>query len=108
MSSENTRFSLTLQDIDPETTTAVVTQLRQSVPEACLALNDDGTHRADVEWPDFEEDMRRFSRRYPDYFFELQYQSVEPGEDQEPWLMVFQDGGVADHFCLDECEEDDD
>lgn len=45
MSSENTRFSLTLQDIDPETSTAVVTQLRQSVPEACLALNEVGTIR---------------------------------------------------------------
>jgi len=43
MSSENTRFSLTLQHIAQETTTAVVTQLRQSVPEACLALNDDIT-----------------------------------------------------------------
>jgi len=45
MRSENKHFSLTLQDIDPETTTAVVTQLRQSVPEASLALNDDGTFR---------------------------------------------------------------
>ncbi len=94
-------FSLTLQHADKETTTKIVSELCEKFPRAGQAMNNDGTSRGDVEWLAFEQDMLRFSRLHPDYFFELQYQSLDPEDDPKPWLMVFRDGGVEDHFCLE-------
>jgi len=105
------RFSLALQVVDPETAipesvTSVISQLRQSVPMADLAMNEDGTSRDEVEWPNFKENMVRFSSRHPDYFFELSYQRMYPENDKPLWLMVFRDGGIEDHYRLDKHEED--
>lgn len=95
-----TRYSLTLQDAEPDVSANIIAELRTEYEEAQWALNEDGTSRDESTWYAFRNDLCTFSRRHPDYFFELQIEPANPDDGKGASMMVFRDGEVVDSFKL--------
>lgn len=84
-----TRYSLEIQDADNRQFSAqssdIIAELRQA-EYLEFALDDDGSCRNSCKWYEHEEDLRAFSKRYPDKLFVLNGEGEEP---KDLWRKYF-------------------
>jgi len=88
-----TCFSLEVMNADnsalhPEST-AIIAKLRDANENANYALNEDGTTEMDAKWYDYTDELREFSKLYPDALLVL-YGDGENSDDF--WYSYFRNG----------------
>ena len=67
-----TEFSLTVQcDKAKYNEKDIIAHLRRDYSEAAYALNEDGSMANEAKWYHSDEDMKEFSKKYPDVLFTL-------------------------------------
>jgi len=71
----------------------VISDLRSSNEGAKYALEEDGSTAEECKWYDHQEDMRAFSRKYPETVFVLKGEGEEAGD---LWLRYFYNGKMQD------------
>lgn len=81
-----TRYSLEV--VGPSDPTAVISQLREEVDYAEGCLTRDGSSRERLTWYEHEDDLRAFSKKYPEVLFKLSGE----GEEGDIWDKYFKNG----------------
>jgi hypothetical protein len=69
----------------------VISDLRNSNSNAERSLEQDGSTSDGCKWYDWEDDMKEFSRKYPETVFVLKGVGEETGD---LWLAYFHNGKV--------------
>jgi len=67
----------------------LISEFRASCDYAEGALGDDGTPADSYKWYDHEEDLKRFSKKYPEELFELYGEGEEAGD---LWFLYVKNG----------------
>jgi hypothetical protein len=84
-----TRYSLVISGPANKAPEEIISELREISYGAKYALEDSGDTREFAKWYDNDEDLRDFSKRYPDILFELH---VEGEESEDIWKLYVQNG----------------
>lgn len=84
-----THYTLEVLGVDELAATKIIADLRDINPEARLAFCSWGGREEPVKWPEWQEDMTRFSHDYPDVVF-LLWGDGENGDDF--WRAYFKNG----------------
>lgn len=87
-----TYYTLTIQEPQYPTIAEIIAQLRKASDGASYAIKDDGSTYDRVKWYDHVDDMKAFSRNYPDHLFILD----GIGEDSERFRIYFKNGKTQD------------
>lgn len=83
----NTSYSL--KALPPDHIEDVIHDLMDCFDSSKYALNTSGQSRESIKWYEHEDDMRAFSKKYPEIVFELSGEG-EDAEDQ--WRKYFVNG----------------
>jgi len=67
----------------------IISLLRSENEDAEYAFDDDGIPQMDASWHNYEDDMRQFSKRFPNELFVL---SGEGDEQGDLWNSYFKNG----------------
>lgn len=84
-----TYHSLSIMNVTPEVQRNIISELREACSEAECAIDDDGYTLDDVKWYEHEEDLKKFSKKYPHAVFDL---SGEGEESEDKWHTYFKNG----------------
>jgi hypothetical protein len=75
----------------PKTSEDLIAELRESLDDAAYALDENGNVDGDCKWYDHEDDLKSFSKKYPNALFTLSGEGEESGDI---WKKYFKDGKV--------------
>jgi hypothetical protein len=78
----------------------IINDLRSTIEFAEFAFDEDGRSTGDIKWTNDEDDMKGFSKKYPDLIFLM---SCE-GSDGEKWEDYYMNGKMqycAGHVVYD-------
>lgn len=84
--------SYSLSFIGGESHLDIIKELRDECDDAEYAITDDGDCNETCKWYEHEEDMVKFSRKWPAVVFALSGES----EDGYLWIKYFRDGGMQE------------
>jgi len=76
--------------IDYPDTEKIIADFRKSYKDAEVALNEKGSSLFVPHWYDHEEDLKEFSKKYPDILFVLWCESENGGDDA--WKVYAKNG----------------
>ena len=71
----------------------VIHQLREGSQGASYGLRDDGSAQGGLRWYEHEDDLRGFSRKYPELIFRLSGEGEDSGDI---WDKYFQNGKMQE------------
>jgi hypothetical protein len=57
------------KDIEEDKAKEIIADLRTKFEDAEFAIEHDGSTRSDTSWYTVDEDLKEFSKKYPDYLF---------------------------------------
>ena len=60
----------------------IINDLLENNEDARRALQYDGTPQETTKWYEMDDDMKEFSKKYPDVLFEMQREGESGGDDQ--------------------------
>jgi hypothetical protein len=84
-----TRYELSSPTKDNVDWEGIVADLRFAGGYPVAALNADGTQNQECKWYEHEEEMKKFSKKYPDMIFVLKGEGEESGD---MWIKYFKNG----------------
>ncbi|MCP4259112.1 MAG: hypothetical protein GY774_16625 [Planctomycetes bacterium] len=93
--SYHTYFDLTIEKNETSIEDSfIIKELRTSNTDAASAFDEEGCNSEASTWYSYEEDMKEFSKRYPEVLFSI-YGAGDGQEDM--WYRYFKDGKCQ--FC---------
>ena len=84
-------FSLVVNHPDAE---EIINDLREHNENACIAIDEYGHIQEPTKWYDMDKDMKEFSKKYSDAFFEMFREGESGGDDQCNYY--FQNGKIQE------------
>ena len=99
----NYELAVSIKDSDKHkyNAKAIISHLRAEYYEANTALYEDGTTANEAKWYESDNDMKEFSKKYPDVLFSLSQTMEGEGDDYDEdeeefddleWTTCFKDG----------------
>lgn len=76
-----------------ETPDTIIESLRSTNPEAEYAIDENGDTAESCKWYSYEQEMREFSKSYPNWLFQLDGEGEESGDI---WRKYFVNGKMQD------------
>lgn len=87
-----TEFTLTVEcDEAKYNAKDIIAHLRRDYTEAAYALNEDGSMAHEAKWYGFDENMKEFSKKYPDVLFTLDILALAVDDEE----YADEDGNMA-------------
>jgi hypothetical protein len=79
-------YTLSTQNGSMEDDEKIISELREENENANLCLTEDGYPEADITWYDHEEDLKEFSKKYPDLVLHLSVEGEENGDMSQKYF----------------------